>query len=177
MKGYQLFRGMVRRRKAAPFNSNVRGRKKMSAIPTVRVKSDNPSHHEGFFVRNADDLRYGEVLFKADEFEALGEHEIRLKLESSSPDEYFVAEAELWLELKSKEREESEVSARSAREAETLSIAKEANEIASDALAIASRSSVIDRRIAVAAVIIAIIAATPEIWSVIKSIASLLKPP
>ena len=99
----------------------------MSTVPTIRIKS---LHDGGFFIRNADDLRYGEVLFKSDDFDLLGEHEIRLMLESSPPDDFFEAEAKLWLEIKSKECKESDATARSAREIETLSIAKLANRIA-----------------------------------------------
>lgn len=109
----------------------------MSRIPTIRIKSDNPAHENGFFIRNADDLRYGEVLFKFDEFESLGEHEIRLMLESSPPDEFFEAEAKLWLELKEEERLASDKVARSNREIETLSIAKEAKRFAMYAAIIA----------------------------------------
>ena len=113
----------------------------MSKLPTIRVKSSNSAHKSKFLIRNADDLKYGEILFKADEFESLGEHEIRLKLESSPSDEFFVAEAKLWLEIKETERAESETAARSAREIETLSIAKDANSIARIAASSARRSS------------------------------------
>jgi len=113
----------------------------MSTIPTIKVKSNNPDHHDGFFVRNADDLRYGEKLFMAEEFEKIGEHQVRLKLESAPPDGYFIAEAKLWLDLKAKEQLELEDAARSSREIETLSIAKEANSIARIAAASAARAS------------------------------------
>lgn len=147
----------------------------MSRIPTIRVKVNNPANHDEFLIRNTCDLKYGEVLFKSEEFESLGEHEVRLRLELSPPDEYFVAEAKLWLELKSKERLLIAESARSARETETLAIAKEANQIASDTAKKTERSSRINRWIAITAIIIATIAATPEILSIIKFIFSFIK--
>jgi len=113
----------------------------MSTIPTIRVKSNSPDHHDGFFIRNADDLRYNEELFKAEEFERIGEHEVRLKLESAPPDEYFIAEAKLWLDLKEEKQSKQEDTARSSREIETLSIAKEANSIAREAATSAARAS------------------------------------
>lgn len=113
----------------------------MSKLPTIRVKSSNSANKKDFFIRNADDLRYGEILFKDDEFESLGEHKVRLKLESSPPDEFFVPEAKLWLQLKEDKRTELETADRSDREIETLSIAKEANSIARTAANAARRSS------------------------------------
>jgi len=101
----------------------------LETIPTIRVKD----HHGSFVIRNADDLPYGEELFKADEFEAIVEHGMRLKLESSPIDAFFVAEANLWLAIKEKERLESDSASRSAREIETLAIAKEANLFAAEA--------------------------------------------
>jgi hypothetical protein len=122
----------------------------LSRIPTIRIKSKNPAHDGGFFIRNHDDLRYGEELFKADEFESLGEHEIRLMLESSPPDEFFVAEATLWLELKAKEQEFSKSARREALEEESLSIARKdlknstrSNKIAISAIVIAAIATII----------------------------------
>ena len=71
----------------------------MSRIPTIRVKSTNPEHHEGFFLRNADDLRYGEELFMAKEFERIGEHAVRLKIANLSSDDQYRIEADVWLRL------------------------------------------------------------------------------
>jgi hypothetical protein len=102
----------------------------LSRIPTIRIKSENQAHEHGYFIRNHDDLRYGETLFKAEEFESLGEHEVRLKLESSPPDEFFLAEAKLWLELKAEQCKTDDEANRSAREIETLSIAKLLSRIA-----------------------------------------------
>ncbi|MFT6909453.1 MAG: hypothetical protein ACJAS1_006172 [Oleiphilaceae bacterium] len=156
----------------------------MSTIPTIRVKSDNQNHREGFIIRNSDDLRYGEILYKADEFESLGEHKVRLKLESSPSDEFFVTEARLWLELKEKECSESETAASSAREIESLSIAKEhlkAAERQADAASLAANAAERQataafkqarwaRWAAIIAIIIAIITAKENILSAIEVI-------
>lgn len=71
----------------------------MSRIPTIRVKSDNPEHN-GYIIRNIEDLRYGEELFLADEFAKLGEHNLRLKIAPLSSDDPYRIEAEMWLKQK-----------------------------------------------------------------------------
>ena len=138
----------------------------MSRIPTIRVKSTNPDHHEGFFLRNAGTLQYGEELFMAAEFEMLGEHAVRLKIASLPSDDCFVVEGNLWLELKAKERAASDEANRSAREAETLEIAKSANTIALAAAVSASEANAIarsNRRISISSAIAAIVAAIAAI--------------
>lgn len=135
----------------------------MSKLPTIRVKSNNPDHHKGFFIRNADDLRYGEELFMADEFERLGEHSVRLKIESLSSDDAFVVEGNVWLRLKSKERAASADASRSTREEEVLSIAKEANRLASEANATARLAATAATRSSRYAMYAAIIAVTAMI--------------
>lgn len=145
----------------------------MNRIHTIKVKSTNPEHHGGFCIRNSDDLRYGEELFMAEEFARLGEHAVRLKIESLSSDDEFVIEASLWLKLKDKEASAKEAADRIARQAETLLIAKEANDIArtaslsaTAAAAAASEANAIarsTRHIAIISAIAAIVAAIAAI--------------
>lgn len=145
----------------------------MSRIPTIRVKSTNPDHPDGFFIRNADDLKYGEELFMAEEFARLGEHAVRIKIASLSSDDDFVVEGNIWLKLKEQELSAKVDADRIARESATLSVAKEANDIArtaslsaTAAAAAASEANAIarsNRRISISSAIAAIVAAIAAI--------------
>jgi hypothetical protein len=108
------------------------------------------------------------------DFEKQGESAVRIATLSPAwnNDRYRLGMATEWLRLKDEERALAASKLRDAREEETLSIAREANEIARRS----SREVRKDRLIAIAAVIIAAIAARKEIWSFIQLIFAALKP-
>jgi hypothetical protein len=111
------------------------------------------------------------------DFEKQGESAVRIATFSPAwnNDRYRLGMATEWLRLKDEERALAASKLRDAREEETLSIAREANEIARRS----SREVRKDRLIAIAAVIIAAIAAIAarkEIWSSIQLIFAALKP-
>ena len=104
------------------------------------------------------------------EFDELGESFVRSMIASSAWDLKFDKSkhgaAVEWARRKDEERAFASSSKRDAREEETLSIAKEANRIASFALEearLANRSRWKDRMITIAAIIIAAIAARQDI--------------
>lgn len=104
------------------------------------------------------------------EYEQTGEEKVRQGLAAGlygKPDCTMYQKASGWLSLLDNNR-------RDAREKETLSIAEEANNIASDALSFTKRSSRIDRIIAIIAIIIAAIAAKADIKWLISWIVNLL---
>jgi len=136
-------------------------------MPTIRVKSTNPEHHDGFFLRNDDDLRYGEELFMAEEFSRLGKHAVRIKIASLPADDAFVVEGNVWLKLKEQELSAKVDADRIAREAETLDIAKEANLIASEQAAAAWRAARYAMYAATIATVAALVASKDEIFKLI----------
>lgn len=140
----------------------------MSRVPTIRVKSQNPEHH-GFVLRNVGDMRYGEELFMAEEFEHLGVSGVRLKMASLPPDDDFVVDAKEWLKLKEHELSTKVAADRIAREEETLSIAKEANSIAREQAAAAWRAARYAMYAAIVAVTAALVANKDAIFKLIFS--------
>jgi hypothetical protein len=71
------------------------------------------------------------------QLEELGETEVRIRFAHGAWSERNKRYVEVWLKSKDRGREEASSAKRDAREEETLSIAKEANSIASRALLIA----------------------------------------
>lgn len=111
-------------------------------------------------------------------FESIGPSGVKREIAEGkhgrAPDSPLWREAELWIESEQIRLSTDAEAKRNAREAETLSIAKEANRIASDALAEARSNSASARTQARWAKWAAIIAATAaaisskeEIWSAI----------
>lgn len=100
------------------------------------------------------------------DFEKQGESAVRIATLSPAwnNDRVTLGMATEWLRLKDEERALAASKLRDAREAETLSIAREANDIAR----LSFRAVRKDRYIAIAAVIIAAIAAREEIGSFIR---------
>lgn len=99
------------------------------------------------------------------QLESLGETEVRERLAHKKYAERNLSFVQEWLRRKDQEREDKRSAKRDAREEETLSIAKEANRIASEALVIARSSSDAVRKQARWAMIAAIIAAITAIVS------------
>ena len=118
------------------------------------------------------------------ELDSIGENLAREKLAQGIFNIDQVPFVESWLKFKDEERTFVASSKRDAREEETLSIAKEANFIASRALEtaesealLARRSRWIDRIIPTIAIIIAAIAARDDIMWLISWLINKLKTP
>ena len=89
-------------------------------------------------------------------FDSLGESQVRMQFEDASGD--VGVQAREWLTLKELERSAASAAKRDAREEETLSIAREANRIASSASSSARRANKIAATAAMLATAATIIA-------------------